>query len=92
MRKITKVANFDSELADLTYLETEKVVRQLTPYQTAAPPDENAANKLWENSVKNCTLQRSNERYPIWGAPARTPRFLTWKETSIEEAPFIRLN
>jgi hypothetical protein len=101
-------AQFDSELADLTFLETRAFVARI---ERERGVDEEALisrlPQLWEAALKRCTLRRASEigDVVLTGGTASTTELKyrrrtssrvstgdTWKERSMRQTAFIRLD
>jgi SpoVK/Ycf46/Vps4 family AAA+-type ATPase len=84
-RVIRKRKSFTTQLADLTYLETDKLVARIRQLMARPKGFEAKAEELWREAVEGCTLNRANERYP-----AAAGRYPTWRDTAREEVSLIR--
>jgi hypothetical protein len=91
MRGLVPSSDFIANLNDLTYLETDKLVRKLNPLlKNPTSIAKRKAGRVWREAIASCTLARDNERYPVKNSTPGGPQFLTWKQTSIQETKFIR--
>jgi hypothetical protein len=101
LKSIVNAADFDTKLAELTFLETESLIRRFKRLGDA--PEARATQDLWTEVVARCTLNRGNERAgtreqqteatnPADGETVTGERPPSWKDTAIEEVEFIRLN
>jgi hypothetical protein len=101
LKSIVNAADFDTKLAELTFLETESLIRRFK--RLGDTPEARATQDLWTEVVARCTLNRGNERAgtrgqqteatnPADGETETGERPPSWKDTAIEEVEFIRLN
>lgn len=101
LKSVVDDAGFDAKLADLTFLETELIVRRLK--RLGDQPEPQSARDLWTEVIAQCTLNRANERagtgQQLTGATGSTApegatsaRAPSWKDTAIQEVEFIRVN
>jgi SpoVK/Ycf46/Vps4 family AAA+-type ATPase len=101
LKAIVVDGDFDTKLGDLTFLETELLIRRFKAL--GDPANEQSSRDLWDEVISRCTLHRTNERAPrpqqagvdtAMVEAERTPRGQgpMWKDTAIQEVEFIRLN